>query len=105
MEFDSVELVFSIPRMEREPTRTTQVQIPLLVTGDDPALLQSLSHMLTLRLGAVQVDTAHSAYKAIEQVQARVYDAIISDIKMPRNSWPAQRPCRASCAKKARRWL
>ncbi|GAC1375916.1 MAG: hypothetical protein NVS2B12_16020 [Ktedonobacteraceae bacterium] len=39
--------------------------------------------MVALRIHGVTVDTADSAQKALEQIQVREYDAIVSDIKMP----------------------
>src|SRR5438477_9001973 len=59
-------------------------EIPyLLIVDDDIGLLESLPQTLSLRLTAVQVDTADSALDALRQIQERDYDAIVSDIKMP----------------------
>ena len=55
----------------------------VLLVDDDVALLQALPHMVALRIHGVTVDTADSAQKALEQIQAQEYDAIVSDIKMP----------------------
>src|SRR2546428_8819170 len=55
----------------------------ILLVDDDTALLQALPHMVALRIHGVQVDTSDSATGALEQIQERDYDAIVSDIKMP----------------------
>lgn len=55
----------------------------ILIIDDDPALLQALPQALYLRIGGVKVDTCDSAHAALERIQERDYDAIISDIKMP----------------------
>ncbi len=55
----------------------------VLLVDDDVALLQALPHMVALRIHGVTVDTADSAQKALDQIQAQEYDAIVSDIKMP----------------------
>jgi DNA-binding NtrC family response regulator len=56
----------------------------ILLIDDDPALLQALPEALQIRMGAVTVDTAESAAAALDRIAARDYDAIITDIKMPR---------------------
>ncbi len=55
----------------------------VLIVDDDTALLQALPQALHLRMHGMTVDTADSAPKALEQMQDRDYDAIVSDIKMP----------------------
>jgi DNA-binding NtrC family response regulator len=55
----------------------------VLIIDDDPALLQALPEALRLRISGVTVDTADSAATALDQIAARDYDAIITDIKMP----------------------
>jgi two-component system sensor histidine kinase/response regulator len=55
----------------------------ILIIDDDTALLQALPQALYLRMGGVKVDTCDSAHAALERIQERDYDAIISDIKMP----------------------
>src|SRR6266576_5810979 len=55
----------------------------ILLVDDDTALLQALSQLVSLRMATVQVDTSDSALQALELIQARDYDAIVSDIKMP----------------------
>ena len=55
----------------------------ILLVDDDPSLLQALSHMLTLRLPGVRIDTAQSARQALALLQQHDYETIISDVKMP----------------------
>src|SRR5882762_5384612 len=55
----------------------------VLIVDDDPALLQALPEALRLRMNGVAVDTADSATSALDQIAARDYDAIVTDIKMP----------------------
>src|SRR5260370_21562162 len=56
----------------------------ILVVDDDTALLQALPQALSLRLPEIQVKTTDSAVHALELAQHYAYDAIVSDIKMPR---------------------
>jgi two-component system sensor histidine kinase/response regulator len=58
-------------------------QAYILIVDDDTALLQALPQAIRLRLPEVQVDTADSAFDALDRIRAREYDAIVSDIKMP----------------------
>jgi DNA-binding NtrC family response regulator len=58
-------------------------QSRVLIVDDDPALLQALPEALRLRMSDVTVDTAESAAAALDQIAARDYDAIVTDIKMP----------------------
>lgn len=58
-------------------------QARVLIVDDDPALLQALPEALRLRMNGVTVDVADSAAFALEQIDARDYDAIVTDIKMP----------------------
>ena len=55
----------------------------ILLVDDDPALLQALSLMVSLRMSNVQVHTADSASQALKLLQQHEYHAIVSDIKMP----------------------
>ncbi len=55
----------------------------LLIVDDDVALLQALPQALRLRMLGVEIDTADTAFTALELIQQCDYDAIISDIKMP----------------------
>src|SRR6266513_3215959 len=56
----------------------------VLIVDDDPALLQALPEALRIRIAGLTVDTADSGAAALEQITARDYDAIVTDIKMPR---------------------
>ena len=58
-------------------------QSRVLIVDDDPALLLALPEALRLRMSEVTVDTAESATDALDQIAARDYDAIVTDIKMP----------------------
>ena len=55
----------------------------ILIVDDDTALLQALPQALFLRMPNVNVDTSDSAAGALQLIQSREYDAIVSDIKMP----------------------
>lgn len=55
----------------------------LLVIDDDPALLIALPDTLRSRLQRCEVDTAGTPDAALDLVQEKPYDAIISDIRMP----------------------
>jgi len=55
----------------------------VLIVDDDPALLQALPQAIRLRMKDVEVESSDSAQEALQQVQKKTYDAIVSDIKMP----------------------
>ncbi|WP_338250590.1 hybrid sensor histidine kinase/response regulator [Dictyobacter halimunensis] len=55
----------------------------ILLVDDDPAQLQALSAMLSIRMRELAVQTASQPSKALELLQEQEYDAIISDILMP----------------------
>lgn len=55
----------------------------ILLIDDDPALLEALSDTLRLRMNAM-VDTCHDGPEALERISTTDYDAIVSDIRMPR---------------------
>jgi DNA-binding NtrC family response regulator len=55
----------------------------ILIVDDDPALLEALPRALQLRMEGIRVETCDSAAAALERIEARDYDAIVSDIKMP----------------------
>jgi DNA-binding NtrC family response regulator len=55
----------------------------VLIVDDDLALLQALPAALRLRMAGLSVDTADSGAAALDQITARDYDAIVTDIKMP----------------------
>ena len=56
----------------------------VLIVDDDPTLLDALSETLALRMGPISVDTCSNGASALKKVAENDYDAIISDIKMPR---------------------
>jgi DNA-binding NtrC family response regulator len=55
----------------------------ILIVDDDPALLEALPEAVRLRMEEVAIDTCDSAAAAVERIEARDYDAIVTDIKMP----------------------
>ncbi len=55
----------------------------ILIVDDDPALLQALPEALQLRMDGIRIETADSAFTALERIKQIDYDAIVSDIKMP----------------------
>jgi two-component system sensor histidine kinase/response regulator len=55
----------------------------VLIVDDDAALLEALPEALRLRLDPIAVDTCDSGAAALERIESRDYDAIVSDIKMP----------------------
>jgi DNA-binding NtrC family response regulator len=55
----------------------------VLIVDDDPALLEALPEALRLRMDPIDVDVCDSAAAALERIEARDYDAIVTDIKMP----------------------
>src|SRR3990170_4240738 len=55
----------------------------VLIVDDDRALLQALPEALRIRMAGLTVDTADSGAAALDQITARDYDAIVTDIKMP----------------------
>ncbi len=55
----------------------------ILLVDDDEALLEALPEALQLRMSGIEVDTADSGLRALEQIRRIDYDAIVSDIKMP----------------------
>src|SRR5467141_2479537 len=55
----------------------------VLIVDDDATLLRALPEALRLRMAGLTVDTADSGAVALDQITARDYDAIVTDIKMP----------------------
>src|SRR3989454_11853168 len=55
----------------------------VLIVDDDPALLQALPQALQMRMTGLTVDTAQSGADALDQIAARDYDAIVTEIKIP----------------------
>ena len=66
-------------------TEDTSAVLPhrLLLIDDDPGLLLALPDTLRSRLHGCIVDTADDPDVALQLVQDKPYDAIISDIRMP----------------------
>src|SRR5438552_3366603 len=58
-------------------------QACVLIIDDDVALLQALPETVRLRMDGVVVDTADSGAVALNRLDTRDYDAIVTDIKMP----------------------
>src|SRR5260370_31060937 len=60
------------------------IEVPrILIVDADTALLQALPQAVSLRLSEIEVDTSDSALQALQLIEERGYDAIVSDIKMP----------------------
>src|SRR5467141_3687496 len=55
----------------------------VLIVDDDATLLRALPEALRLRMAGLTVDTADSGAVALDQITARDYDAIVTDIKIP----------------------
>lgn len=55
----------------------------ILLVDDDLSLLQALPRTISLRMPEAQVVTCQSAQEALQKLQERRYDAVVSDIKMP----------------------
>src|SRR2546427_8163275 len=55
----------------------------VLIVDDDPALLQALPEALQMRMTGLTVDTAQSGAAPLDQIAARDYDSIVTDIKIP----------------------
>jgi len=55
----------------------------ILLVDDDEALLEALPAALRLRMENIQIDTAESAFEALERIREVDYDAVVTDIKMP----------------------
>jgi CheY-like chemotaxis protein len=70
---------FLVPRQPRR--RSTYSRI--LIIDDDPALLEALAEMLTIRLGSVHVETCRHPALAVGMVRQRRYDLILCDVSMP----------------------
>jgi PAS domain S-box-containing protein len=56
----------------------------VLIVDDDAAFLNGLSELLRFRFPNVVVETATSAAVALERLQRADYDAVLTDIKMPK---------------------
>jgi two-component system, OmpR family, phosphate regulon sensor histidine kinase PhoR len=60
------------------------VSVPrILLVDDDEALLEALPAALRIRMDNIEIDTAESAFDALERIREVDYDAVVTDIKMP----------------------
>lgn len=55
----------------------------ILVVDNDKTFLYALSEALRIRLEVVEVDTCHSARRALEQLETIDYDTVVTEVKMP----------------------
>ena len=55
----------------------------LLIVDDEPDVLDILSQMATAFLRHVLVETADSAFAALERIKTTRYDVVLSDLLMP----------------------
>jgi DNA-binding NtrC family response regulator len=55
----------------------------LLIVDDEPDVLEILSQMATYFLHHVVVETADSAFAALERIKTTHYDVVLSDLMMP----------------------
>jgi PAS domain S-box-containing protein len=55
----------------------------ILLVDDDAALLEALPQAILLRMETITIDTAQSAFDAIDRIREVDYDAVVTDIKMP----------------------
>src|SRR5438132_6620340 len=69
--------------LERAAAKLGIDEARVLIVDDDPALLQALPEALQMRMTGLTVDTAQSGAAALDQITARDYDAIVTDIKIP----------------------
>lgn len=56
----------------------------LLLVDDDPSLLRALSEMLRIRLPGVVIHTCDSPLVALDLLHQTTFDAIVTDLNMPR---------------------
>jgi len=56
----------------------------LLIIDDDEVLLAALPYAIQRRIPNVEIDTADTPEQAMMLIFSRQYDAIVSDIRMPR---------------------
>ena len=55
----------------------------ILIVDDDVALLEALPQAILLRAEGITIDTAQSAFDALDRIREVDYDAVVTDIKMP----------------------
>lgn len=58
-------------------------KLRILIIDDDAADLQALPQTVALHMKNMHIDTSDSATGALQQLQEHIYDAVVSDIKMP----------------------
>src|SRR5262249_33163260 len=73
--------------MEETPPVGRELTAAILVVDDEPAVVRALAHLLR-RMGH-EVDTAANGRLALEKLQTRAYDLIVSDLRMPECDGPA----------------
>lgn len=56
----------------------------ILIIDDDDVLLSALPWPIKRRMPSVEIDTADTPEEALRHVYSEEYDAILSDIRMPR---------------------
>ncbi|MBI4608537.1 MAG: response regulator [Candidatus Rokubacteria bacterium] len=81
-----VELPLEAPQLAVAETRAAEARLSvrgkrLLVVDDEPGILSVLAEILSA--DGHQVDTADNGALALEKLQARAYDLILSDLRMP----------------------
>ena len=64
----------------------SELTAAILVVDDEPAVVRALAHLLR-RMGH-EVDTAANGRLALEKLQTRAYDLILSDLRMPKCDGP-----------------
>jgi two-component system NtrC family sensor kinase len=73
--------------MGETPPAGSELAAAILVVDDEPAVVRALAH-LRRRTGH-EVDTAANGRLALEKLQTRAYDLILSDLRMPECDGPA----------------
>ena len=68
------------------PAVGSELTAAILVVDDEPAVVRALAHLLR-RMGH-EVDTAADGRLALEKLQTRAYDLILSDLRMPKCDGP-----------------
>jgi CheY-like chemotaxis protein len=57
--------------------------VNILIVNDDPALLDALSEMLTMRIPQATVSTSDNPRHTLNTLDTQGYDLVIADVKMP----------------------
>ena len=55
----------------------------VLIVNDDPALLDALSGLLTMRFPDATVSTSVNPIEALQSLRNKKYDLLVADVKMP----------------------